>query len=162
MKRLLLLLLLMPGAAYAASSDAQGMGEHQLAAALIVSALQAERKAVIAGNLKLSDEEQNVFWPVYHAYRMDADALKQHLLALSSDYVASHDAGTLNEARARQLLDEMLSLQQQVVQLKRKYVKAFSKALPVKKVMRFYQLDGRMDNYEMLKMAHSLPLMEMK
>jgi len=159
MKKLLLWLLLMPAAAYAAPAEVQSMDEHQLAAALIVSALQSERKAVIAGDLELSDEEQQAFWPVYHAYRMEADVLKQRLLELAGDYVEQHAAGSLNEAGARRLLDESLSLQQRLVQLKRKYIKAFGKALPAKKVTRFYQLDERLDNFEMLKMARSIPLM---
>ena len=36
---------------------------------LLRSALQVERKAIVARNINLSNEENRAFWPVYHEYR---------------------------------------------------------------------------------------------
>ena len=118
--------------------------------------IQADRKAILAANLPLSEEQANAFWPVYREYRAEMDKVGDRTVKLITDYAASYDA--LTDDTAAGLVTEHLAIQKDNVKIKTAYAPRFSKILPPKSVMRFYQLESKMDTIVMLGLAAGIPL----
>jgi len=53
---------------------------------------------------------------------------------------------------------EHLAIQKDNVRIKTKYAPRFDKILPPKSVMRFYQIEGKMDTIVMMGLAAAIPL----
>jgi len=140
------------------ATDAQS--ENAIRAELIAAVLQVDRKETVARGLMLTAREGEKFWPVYHEYRVVTNQTEHKLIDLMTRYVNLHSSPHFSDKQASQLLDTFLSLQQQLLKVKRRYTKRFRQAIPARKVARFYQLDHRMDLLEMLKLANSIPLVE--
>jgi hypothetical protein len=49
---------------------------------VLLDAIRANRKALVAVNLKLTDEEAAKFWPIYDRYQKEMNALGDHMVAV--------------------------------------------------------------------------------
>jgi hypothetical protein len=56
------------------------------------------------------------------------------------------------------MIKEFLSIMQDENKLKKKYVKRFMKVLPAKKVLRYYQIESKMDAVINFDLAATIPL----
>jgi len=156
---LTMLLLLMPSLAVS-EEVAVHDGLHESELALLRTVLHNERKAVIKGNIMLSEDEAKNFWSVYHAYRMHMNDVNDHMDALIVKYSELPREAATTDKDALALLDEFQALQKKRLDIKRQYIKRFQKVIPAKKVARFYQIDFRLDNIEQLGLAQKIPLLQ--
>jgi len=101
--------------------------------------IRANKKALVAVNLGLTDAEAKEFWPVYDRYEKDLKGVNDRLVQVIDDYLA------VEEDRAK---------------LRRTYVGDFAKALPGKKVARFYQIENKMDAVIRYELAADIPVVE--
>src|SRR5262249_33757488 len=53
------------------------------------NAIRANRKALLAVNMQLSDDEAKKFWPAYDSYQKDMNAVQDRLVKLIEDYAKS-------------------------------------------------------------------------
>lgn len=120
------------------------------------SDIQADRKAIVADNLPLTDAQAAAFWPVYNAYRMDLTKLGDRLVTLITDYAKNYD--TLDDTKAAAYTTEFLGIQKDIVAVKAKYQSKFTAVVPAKLVMRFYQIENKLDTIIMLDAVASVPL----
>jgi hypothetical protein len=158
--RLLLVTVLMLAlSAASAHAAAAADGESEKASVdVLLSAIRANRKALVAVNLKMTDDEAAKFWPVYDSYQKEMNALGDRLVALLGDYGKSfHD---MSDDKAMKILDEYLNIEAERVKVKRSYVEQFAKALPGRKVGRFYQIENKMDAVIRYEMAKTIPVVE--
>jgi hypothetical protein len=118
--------------------------------------LQAERKLLVSQNLALSEAEAAAFWPVFDAYAGEQRALNDRLVKAIEAFATDYD--TLTDERAEELLEESLSIREDRNQLRRSYLKRFSKTLPGKKLARFFQIDSKIDALLDAKIAQAIPL----
>lgn len=118
--------------------------------------IQADRKALVAANLELTDEQGTAFWPLYRDYRAEIDKVNDGLLGLVNDYAKSDE--TLNDEQATTLVKRFLELQSNTGEVRRKYVGRFGKILPGKSVMRFYQIENKLDAIVMASLVDAIPL----
>jgi hypothetical protein len=86
--------------------------------------------------------------------------VKDRLLKLIFEYADLHNTDSITDRKALKLLDDFLSLQYEMVRVKRSYLKQFKKALPAKKAARFYQIDHRLDTIDLLRISQNIPLFE--
>ena len=100
-----------------AATAASGESE-EASVDVLVSAIRANRKALVAVNLKMTDD------------------------------------------KAMKILDEYLNIEAERVKVKRSYVEQFAKALPGRKVGRFYQIENKMDAVIRYEMAKTIPVVE--
>ncbi|MGH9885434.1 MAG: hypothetical protein ACREBE_07885, partial [bacterium] len=75
----------------------------------LVSAIRSNRKALIAVNLGLTDDEAAKFWPVYDRYQKEINAIGDRQLAIINDYIASF--ATLQDDKALKLMDDYLAVE---------------------------------------------------
>jgi len=53
---------------------------------VLISTIESNKKALIAVNLGLDDEEAQAFWPIYDRYEGELSAIRTRLAALIDDY----------------------------------------------------------------------------
>lgn len=120
--------------------------------------LRADKKAVVAEVLQLTEGEAKAFWPVYNAYQSDMVSHYDRVLKLLETYASSYE--TMTDATATSLLKEFLGLERDHVALLTSYLPRFQKVLPPKKVAKLYQVENKaraLVNYEL---ARGIPLVK--
>ncbi|HEY2386955.1 MAG TPA: hypothetical protein VGK30_08345 [Candidatus Binatia bacterium] len=120
--------------------------------------IRANRKALVAVNLRLTDAEAKDFWPVYDRYEKDLKEVNDRLVQVLDDY-SSHFKD-LSDEQAKKLLDDYLAVEEDRAKLRRTYVADFGKTLPGKKVARFYQIENKMDAVIRYDLAATIPVVE--
>lgn len=119
--------------------------------------LKADRKAVIAEEMKFSEQESEAFWPIYRSYRAEVEKVTDRLVELVFEYTDLYP--NIPDRKANELLTEYTRVEADLLSVKRKYLKKLGKVLPASKVFRFAQLDNRFDLGTRLALAAWLPLM---
>ena len=122
--------------------------------------LQAGRKEIIADELRLTEAEAEEFWPVYEAYHADLMAVSDEQADTIGRYLKTYRAGGVTDSYAQELLDDGLDVKSDLLKVQKRYLKKFRKALPIRKVVRFYQLESKMDDEIDAQLAIVIPLMD--
>lgn len=117
----------------------------------------SDRQAVVAENMQLLESESTAFWPLYRQYRAEKEKLGDSLVKLVLEYADVYP--DVPEDRARQLLKDYEALEKKLANLRSSYLRKFAKILPATKVLRFAQLESRMDLVLRLQLASVVPLM---
>ena len=118
--------------------------------------IQADRQAVVAANLGLTDAEGAAFWPVYREYRGELSKVGDRMQKLIQDYAKIYDTATAEQAKP--MVDEMLAIQQAELKVKESYLPKFRKVIPETKVARFLQIENKIDALIRLELAADIPL----
>jgi hypothetical protein len=126
---------------------------------LVIAAVEAQRKSVVAQNLYLSDKESG-FWAVYNEYRAEMRKAADTQLEIVTDYADAYRNNSLSDKAAVKLIDRFLSVQEKRVKIKKRFVKKFKKVLSAKNVARFYQIDNRVDLLVQMQTSSGIPLVE--
>jgi len=143
----------------AASATSRGAGEADKANLDILrDTIRANRKALVAANLTLTDEEAGRFWPLYDKYQTELKAVNDRAVKVIEDYTASFR--DLSNEKAMKLADDWLSAEADRVKVRRTYLDQFVKVLPGKKVVRFYQIENKMDAVLRYDLAAEIPVVE--
>ena len=120
--------------------------------------IQTERKILIMREMTLTNEQAQAFWPLYDEYNAEVKKVEDLRIKVITDYAANYDAMT--DAVAKKLLDESLKYEENRLKLKKSYVRKFRKILPETKVVRYFQLENKLDAIVNFKTASQIPLME--
>jgi hypothetical protein len=120
--------------------------------------IQVKRKAIVALNIGLTDYESKAFWPVYEEYWAEMKKLGDRDVALIGDFAKNYVYESLTNQRAEEMLKEWMSIKQQELKLKNKYIKRFKKAIPEKKVLRYFQIENKLDLIIDTELAAQIPL----
>jgi hypothetical protein len=127
---------------------------------VLIDAIRSNRKALVAVNLGLTDDEAAKFWPIYDRYQKEINALGDRLVGVIQDYTANFS--DLSNDKAMRLVDDYLTVEADRVKVKRAYLDEFAKALPGRKVARFYQIENKMDAVIRYDLAATIPVVEEK
>ena len=125
---------------------------------ILVGTLQANRKAMVAVNLNLEDAEAKAFWPVYDRYDAERAQVRDRLVAIIEDYSANF--GALGGEKATQLVEDYLAVERDRLGVRQRYLEKFSAALPPRQVLRFYQIENKIDAVLRYKLSESIPVIE--
>jgi hypothetical protein len=125
---------------------------------LIRSQLATQRQALVAENLELTEAESEKFWPVYRSYQFDRAPLMDRRLETIREFRDNYD--TLTDAQAKQIVDDVMKYEDDTLKLTRKYIREFRKVLPEKKVMRYLQIERKLDAVIDFDLARVIPLTE--
>lgn len=120
--------------------------------------IAADRQAIVAANLGLSDAQGEAFWPIYREYRAEMATVGDRMQKLIMDFAETSGVPTEDEAKA--MVDEMISIQGKEHKVRKSYVKKFRKVLPETKVARFLQIENKLDIIVKLGIADAVPLAE--
>jgi hypothetical protein len=124
--------------------------------ALTRADIQTERQALVAENLPLTEDQAKVFWPMYRTYREELAKLGDRFVALIEDYAKNYE--TMTDPQASTMIKEFLKIQKEEVAIKTAWVPKFEKILPAKAVVRFYQIENKLDLIVRVSVAAEIPL----
>lgn len=127
---------------------------------VLLSTLRANRKAFVAVNLQLSDEQAKAFWPLYDRYAQEIAAIGDRVAALVQEYEKSF--ADLSDEKALQLITGYLDADAERTKVRRAYLDEFAKVLPGRTVARFYQLENKIDAVLRYDLAKTIPVVEEK
>jgi hypothetical protein len=122
--------------------------------------INADKKLVVAENLKLTDAEGTAFWPVYDAYQKDLQAINQRLTAAVLAYADAYNKGPVTNDVAKKLLDEALAIDEAEVKLKTTAVPKILAVLPATKAARYIQIENKIRAVVRYELAAGIPLVE--
>jgi predicted transposase YdaD len=139
-----------------AASENQGSLDQNVA--LLRQDIRSKKKQLIAANLNLTDAEATKFWPVYDQYSADLTKLGDQKYAIIKEYAQGY--GNLTNDQALSLLNRSLALDEEIAQLRAKYVPIVNKVLPGTKTATFFQLDRRITALLDVQLASQIPLVQ--
>jgi hypothetical protein len=115
-----------------------------------------ERQALVTRAMDLTPEEMQRFWPLYRQYRLAASKVGDQIVTLITTYADNYQ--NLTDKVADKLLTEFVRLEEARARLKAQYLPKFKKVLPPKKVVRFYQIENKLDTALLAEMGQAIPL----
>ena len=122
--------------------------------------IKADKKLVVADNLKLTDAEGTAFWPVYEAYQKDLQQINQRLASTIKAYATAYNKGPVSNEMAKTLLDEAVAIDDAEAKLKSSYVPKILAALPAAKGARYIQIENKIRAALRYELAAGIPLVE--
>jgi len=120
--------------------------------------IKADKKLVIAVNMELSESEAKGFWPIYEQYQKDLQKLNQRMLNLLDSYADDYRRKSLTDDKAKKLIDEATAIDQAEANLKTTYAPKLGKVLPVRKVVRYLQIENKIRAVVKYDIAAGVPL----
>jgi hypothetical protein len=142
------------GDSTASSKDNQASIDKSVA--LLRQDLRSGKKQALTASLDLTDAEAAKFWPVYDQYSAELSKLGDQRYALIKEY--ANGFGTLTDNQALRLIKRSLLLDEQITQLRSKYVPMVNKVLPGTKTATFFQMDRYINTLIDLQVAGPIPL----
>ncbi len=122
------------------------------------SIVQTERKILIMREMVLTPEQAEAFWPLYDEYVLERRPIGDLRVKVITDYAANYQ--TMTNELAKSLADDSIKYEEKKLKLKKKYIKKFRKILPDIKVVRYFQLESKLDAIIDFDLASQIPLME--
>jgi len=120
--------------------------------------IRSERKKIVAANLPLTEAEAVKFWPVYSRYLVDHSKIYDTRYALVKQYAQSYS--TLTDEQARNLIKGWITTEEDMAQLRLKWLPEFEKVISAKKTAMFYQIDRRLGYMVELQLSSQIPLVK--
>lgn len=125
---------------------------------LVVEKVRADKKLLVAENMQLSEADAKAFWPVYEQYQNELFLLRARTMKLLNDYAEAYEK-MVNET-AKNLLDEYMTIESLGLKLRQTYIPKFRKVLPDVKVMRYYQVENKINAALIYELAAKIPLIK--
>jgi hypothetical protein len=120
--------------------------------------LRADKKFVVASNMELTESEAKNFWPIYDEYQKDLQNINRRIVAVLESYAADFKSESLTDDKAKKLIDEALAIDEAEANLKSTYAPKLGKALPVRKVARYLQIENKIRAVVKYDLAQGVPL----
>jgi Spy/CpxP family protein refolding chaperone len=121
--------------------------------------IQADRQAIVAENLPLSEAQATKFWPMYQEYRVAVSKLFDRQQAVLTTPVAGD---TATDKELEQRLNEWVAVNADYAKLQGTWMKKFQPVLGPRATIRFYQIEHRLDLIVDASMASAIPLVPVK
>jgi Spy/CpxP family protein refolding chaperone len=123
---------------------------------LMRSDVQADKNEIILATMQFTDAESTAFWPVYRDYSRDQHVIADERIQLVKDY--AKDYGTVDDAKATDMFQRMIKIDDKTLKLREGYWPKFMKALGAKRAAKFYQVDNRISLIINLQLTSAVPL----
>ena len=122
----------------------------------LLAQLQSDRRAVVLKSMALDDAQVAAFTPVYDAYQAERKKLADRAVALIDTYASNYDS--MSDDAAKGILKDWLALRDDENQLTKDYAKRMAKVLPSVKVLRFVQIENKIDALLRIPAVRTIPL----
>jgi hypothetical protein len=125
---------------------------------ILLDKVKADKKLVVAANMDLNDAEGKAFWPIYDAYQKDLQAINERLGKTILAYADAYNKNALTDDLAKQLTNEVLTIDQDEVTMRRTYAAKLERVLAGKKVARYLQIENKIRAAIRYELAAGIPL----
>jgi hypothetical protein len=120
--------------------------------------IRADKKLFVAENMELTEAEAKAFWPVYEQYQDELFLLRSRTVKLINDYADAYEK--MANDTAKKLLDEYFTIETLGLKLRKAYLPKFRKVLPEVKVVRYYQIENKIQAALIYELAANIPLVK--
>ena len=148
---LMLLVMVWPVLATAQEKSAETMS-------FVIEKVRADKQLLVAQNMALTEGEAKLFWPVYARYQDELFLLRARTLGLINAYAQAYDK--IDKDKATVLLDELMTIETLGPKLRLAFLPEFQTALPDVKVIRYYQIENKINAALMYEFAAKIPLIQ--
>jgi hypothetical protein len=124
---------------------------------IIREKIKADKKMLVALNMDLTDAEAEKFWPLYEEYQAAIEAILVRYAGLINTYATNYQKMT--DETAGEILNDFLSIEADLVDIRKSYLPKFKAVLPVVKVARYYQIENKIQAVVRYDAAANIPLM---
>jgi hypothetical protein len=118
--------------------------------------IRSDRKQITAANVPLTADEATKFWPIYDEYIQETIKINDTRWALIKEYAANYDH--MSDQLAQDYMKRAADVQQQLIELRTKYVPKFEKVVSPQKTAVWIQIDRRLDLVIDLQLASLIPV----
>jgi Spy/CpxP family protein refolding chaperone len=119
--------------------------------------LMARRADVIAKGLTLTSDQAAKFWPLFDQYQKEQDVIVNAQLEQVKTY-ADHFQN-LSDEDALNYINSLLTRDQEMLELRRKWLAKFQKVVSAKTAARAIQIDRRLSIVTEIRMSQQVPLL---
>lgn len=126
---------------------------------ILLAKVKADKKLLVSLNMELSDAEAKKFWPVYDAYQIELAKLNDRIATLIKDYAAAYNDNAMTDAKAKQMISEMIAIEKAEAAMKKSFVPKLYKALPAVKAARYLQIENKIRAAVRYEIADAVPLL---
>jgi len=146
-------MLLMGNAAAQAQTQSPNLNDDTQ---MLLSQIQADKAAVVLKSLELTDPEARAFTPIYDEYQKERKEIAQRQIAELNKFASNY--GSMTDKAAGEILKNWFKIQEDKNDLVKKYAKKFEHVLPKTKVLRFVQVENKLETVVDLQAARVIPL----
>ena len=118
--------------------------------------IKADKKLVIALNMNLTQAEAKAFWPIYESFQKELIRLDERTIKLIEYYAKNY--GAMTDEVAKNIIDEYMLIEEGRLKLRQKYLPKLRKVLPELKIVRYYQLENKIEAIAVYEIAKRIPL----
>jgi len=122
----------------------------------IIAKIQTDKYSIVLKTLALDDAQVQAFTPIYDKYQVERKKLFDRAADLLDLYASNYES--MSDEVAKKILKDWFSLQNDEATLTRKCAKQFEKVLPSAKVIRFVQIENKLDTTLQLRAVANIPL----
>jgi hypothetical protein len=123
---------------------------------LLRTDIKKAKSQIFGDVMQLDADESAKFWPVYKEFEAEYSSLGDQVVELVRKYVDNYDQMT--DPLADQLANQVLSIERQRSELKKKYFDRMKDALGAITAMRFLQVENQIERLVDLQVAAQLPV----
>ncbi|GEM_PF-1550283 len=116
----------------------------------------AQKKAIVLMNMHLKGKQKEEFGNLYDEYQLALMKSRIDRLKLIEEYAKNYLKMT-NETADR-LLADWVRLKKEEAKIQEEFIPKFKKIIPSAMVIRFYQIENRLDLSKEIKRARMIPL----
>jgi hypothetical protein len=122
----------------------------------LIAQIQADKRAIVLRSMELDDAQVTAFTPLYDAYQAKSKLLAQRGVDLVDAYASNY--GSMTDDAAKKLLKDWFALVDDENDLVQDTAKKIGKVLPASKVVRFVQIENKLNTVMRLPAVRAIPL----
>jgi len=123
---------------------------------LLISQIQSDKRAVVLAAMDLSDQEVAAFTPIYDEYQREMKDVYQRGTEVMNKFAANYDSMTDDAAKA--ITKDFFEVRDDRYDLTEKYAKKLGKVLPASDVLRWVQVENKLNALLDYEAASMVPL----
>ncbi|MDH3269616.1 MAG: hypothetical protein OEM46_12270 [Ignavibacteria bacterium] len=125
---------------------------------LMRSRLGDKVKTTVENTMKLSPEEEKVFWPLYEDYTDELYDIYNKRMKVIQEFTNYFDKMT--DKRADKIWTDFLRFQKELLDIQKEYYDKFKEILPAAKAVRYFQMENKIEMIVNAKIADIIPFMD--
>jgi len=120
--------------------------------------MHAEKKAVVAEAMVLTDAQSAPFWELYNEYNAELYKIHTKRVNIIKDFAANYE--NMTDVKADELWTNSMAYETELLKLNKTYYKKFKKILPAGKAALYFQVENKIDALINAQIALEIPLVE--
>ena len=112
----------------------------------------------MADNLGLTEEETQAFRPLYDEKQKELQKLNERRLGFINSFAKDYEK--MADEKANDLMNEWLGIPKDALKVKSSHGSKFRRALPMRKVARYFQIENKLEAVADYEPAKKIPLVK--